>query len=427
MAAPKENSLFPPSPYYIPGYQGFVPQYNYQFGDTFGKTTYRLLTDPGVRKSPHSLLAPLHKQKIVEDFSRTNQGVQCHLPGPPAITALVREHGHPESSTSAELEHSASAAPPTSSPSLAAEHEAVRSGTSLWPVGFSCPSRVPSQLPVHPQPIAGGGPKSGQSSHTLILCQSLSGDVSFGDSCATYHTTCLTRYFPYENAEASTSFPEPVLGPKPSPPGLAEEEMMMMHMDPVPQHHPDEYIPRTQLAQGYPQEFSLHPASEERELKVPKLTPACGKGLSAALARSKLPVKIEGVTVPGVAQTGDVEQDNLLPKLEVPNAIQQKVIPGYTGFIPRLTWINGVNYSQGVKEAMNEFDQYQFLQRNPACSFGKRFPQTYWPANRIYTSAGLIPSYTGFVPYLRDTYALTFSNSTRKAYQKEQRRRACAL
>ncbi|NXS68006.1 F166A protein, partial [Pandion haliaetus] len=52
-------------------YDGFVPQYNYQFGETFGKTMYRLLMDPGVAKSPCSLLAPLYKQKFVEDFSRT--------------------------------------------------------------------------------------------------------------------------------------------------------------------------------------------------------------------------------------------------------------------------------------------------------------------------------------------------------------------
>lgn len=32
--------------------------------------------------------------------------------------------------------------------------------------------------------------------------------------------------------------------------------------------------------------------------------------------------------MPGVAETMDVEQDNRLPKLDVPNAIQQKVIPG---------------------------------------------------------------------------------------------------
>ncbi|KFP43409.1 Protein FAM166A, partial [Chlamydotis macqueenii] len=87
----------------------------------------------------------------------------------------------------------------------------------------------------------------------------------------------------------------------------------------------------------------------------------------------------------------------------------------------------GVNYIRNVKEAMKEFDRQQLSQRNPACRFGKRFPQTYWPDTRIYTSAGLIPSYMGFVPDLRHTYALTFGNSTRKAYRKQQRRRGCAL
>ncbi|XP_064324687.1 ciliary microtubule inner protein 2A [Phalacrocorax carbo] len=327
MAAPKGNSLFPPNPYYVPGYGGFIPQYNYQFGESFGKTTYRLLTDPGVGKSPRPLLAPLHKQKFVEDFSGVKHGVQGYRPG--------------------------------------------------------CPG-----------------------------------------------------YFPDDEAGAATSFPEPVLGPKPSPlgPGLAEEELMTMHVDPVLQHHPSEYVPRTQLPQGYPWRISRHPVSEGREWRLPELTPACGQGkscgpsrLGGALAGSKPPVKMESVAVPGVAETTDAEQHNWLPKLDVPNAIQQKVIPGYAGFIPRLTWIHGVNYIQGVKEAMNEFDRHQFLQRNPACSFGKSFPQTYWPNNRIYTSAGLIPSYMGFVPELRHTYALTFGNSTRKAYQKEQRRRACAL
>ncbi|XP_075628227.1 ciliary microtubule inner protein 2A [Balearica regulorum gibbericeps] len=306
-------------------YRGFVPQYNYQFGETFGKTTYRLLTDPAVTKSPHPLLAPLRKQKFIEDFSGTKHGVQGYLPGRPG-------------------------------------------------------------------------------------------------------------YFPYEKARAATSFPEPVLGPKPPRPGPAEEELMMMRMDPVPQHHPSEYIPRTPLPRTYPWRISHHPASEGQEWRLPELTSPCGQEkrwgpgqLGGASAGSKPPVKIEGVTLPGVAETADVEQDYRLPKLVVPNAIQQKVISGYTGFVPHLTWINGVNYVQAVKEAMNEFDRHQLLQRNPACSFGKRFPQTHWPNNRIYTSAGLIPFYTGFVPELRHTYALTFGNGTRKAYQKEQRRQACAL
>nr|XP_009666507.1 PREDICTED: protein FAM166A [Struthio camelus australis] len=205
MAAAKKSSLFPPDPYYIPGYEGFVPQYGYQFGETFGKTTFRL---------------------FIQDFSGT-------------------------------------------------KHE------------------VPDYIPAHPE--------------------------------------------------------------------------------------------------------------------------------------IKQPVKIEGVTLPAVTETVDAESYNRLPKLDVPNAIQQKAISGYTGYIPRYTWITGVNYIQAVKDAMNEFDRNQFLQRNTVCDFGKRLPQTYWPNKRIYTSAGLIPFYTGFVPTLRHSYALTFGNSTRKAYQKEQRRQACAL
>ncbi|XP_063209122.1 ciliary microtubule inner protein 2A [Chroicocephalus ridibundus] len=317
MAAPRENRFFPPEPYYIPGYEGFVPQYNDQFGETFGRTTYRLLTDPAVRKSPRPVLAPLHKQKFVEDFSGTKHGVQGYLPGRPG-------------------------------------------------------------------------------------------------------------YFPYEKAEAATTFPEPAPGPKPPQPvpGLEEAELVRMHMDPEPQDHPGEYVPRTQPPRGYPRRIPCHPASEGQEWRLPEITPGkrCG-----ALAGSKPPIKIEGVTLPGVVETADVEQDNRLPKLDVPNVIQQKVIPGYAGFIPRLTWIHGVDYVRGVKEAMKEFERHQFLQRNPVCGFGKRFPQTHWPDYRIYTSAGLIPSYTGFVPDLRHTYALTFGNGTRKAYQKEQRRRACAL
>ncbi|XP_073170909.1 ciliary microtubule inner protein 2A [Lepidochelys kempii] len=110
------------------------------------------------------------------------------------------------------------------------------------------------------------------------------------------------------------------------------------------------------------------------------------------------PVRIEGVPLDAVTETVDVSRYNQLPKLDVPNLIQRKAISGYTGFIPRFTWIMGVNYLQGVKDAMNEFDRNQFMIRNPVWNFGKRLPQTYWPNKKIYTSAGLIPFYTGFVP-----------------------------
>uniref|UniRef100_A0A8B9ZTI1 Family with sequence similarity 166 member A n=1 Tax=Anas zonorhyncha TaxID=75864 RepID=A0A8B9ZTI1_9AVES len=264
-----------------PLYEGFVPQYNYQFGETYGKTTYRLLTDPHVRKSPRSVLAPLCKQRFIEDFSGTQGGLQPYLPRHPGERPLI----------------------------------CARTNAGLVTV---------SPVPVH-HGIWGKGKFSMEPPYSGVK-----GGSRF--------YWCLFYFCFYFE-----------------------------------------------------------------------------------------PVKIEGVTLPGVTEAAGVERNDRLPKLDVPNVIQQKVISGYTGYIPRFTWITGVNYLQGVKDAMAEFDRHQFLQRYPAHSFGKRFPQTYWPDNRIYTSAGLIPAYTGFVPHLRHTYALTFGNSTRKAYRKEQRRRACAL
>ncbi|NXG44201.1 F166A protein, partial [Psilopogon haemacephalus] len=50
---------------------GFVPQYKYRFGETYGRSTYRLLSDPEVRRSPRSLLAPLRPERFLQDFSGT--------------------------------------------------------------------------------------------------------------------------------------------------------------------------------------------------------------------------------------------------------------------------------------------------------------------------------------------------------------------
>ncbi|NWV77237.1 F166A protein, partial [Dasyornis broadbenti] len=40
-------------------YGGYVPQFTFRFGNTYGKTTHDVLTDPCVSKSPRSVLAPL--------------------------------------------------------------------------------------------------------------------------------------------------------------------------------------------------------------------------------------------------------------------------------------------------------------------------------------------------------------------------------
>ncbi|NXQ34142.1 F166A protein, partial [Alaudala cheleensis] len=48
-------------------YGGYVPQFNFKFGDTYGTTTHKVLTDPTISKSPRSLLAPLdNKENLLE-------------------------------------------------------------------------------------------------------------------------------------------------------------------------------------------------------------------------------------------------------------------------------------------------------------------------------------------------------------------------
>lgn len=86
----------------------------------------------------------------------------------------------------------------------------------------------------------------------------------------------------------------------------------------------------------------------------------------------------------------------------------------------------GINYRDGVTQAMDEFDKNQverfpplgwphclasgqsdegpicvlcqFLFRNPVCDLGERLPQTHWPRRTIYHSQGQIPFYMGFIP-----------------------------
>ncbi|XP_071481424.1 ciliary microtubule inner protein 2B-like [Diadema antillarum] len=65
MAAVKQEKsvLTNPEPYHTPGYCGFCPQFKFQIGETFGRTTTRLLTDPKVPKSDRTLLSDLKPPK----------------------------------------------------------------------------------------------------------------------------------------------------------------------------------------------------------------------------------------------------------------------------------------------------------------------------------------------------------------------------
>lgn len=69
----------------------------------------------------------------------------------------------------------------------------------------------------------------------------------------------------------------------------------MTHMDPEPQHHPSEYVPRTRVPHKYPRSISRHPPSERQEWRLPEITPARGEvkargphHVSGALEGSKL-------------------------------------------------------------------------------------------------------------------------------------------
>ncbi|XP_077779118.1 ciliary microtubule inner protein 2A-like [Podarcis muralis] len=183
-----------------------------------------------------------------------------------------------------------------------------------------------------------------------------------------------------------------------------------------------------------PKMYLCHPdvalvcGREERAPCDAGMSLICGQGCRAAPCgevRGRLrTTRLEATPLPPPTETTtDICRFDRTPKMDAPNLIQRKAISGYTGYIPRFPWIMGENYTAGVKDAMDEFDRNQEMLRSPMYSFGKRLPSTYWPNNQIYTSGGLMPFYTGFVPTIRDNYAQTFGNSTRQAYFAELRRR----
>jgi hypothetical protein len=52
----KKSSLVTPDPYHIPGYGGYVPQFKYRIGQTFGNHTHVLLMDNTVASSGNPIL-----------------------------------------------------------------------------------------------------------------------------------------------------------------------------------------------------------------------------------------------------------------------------------------------------------------------------------------------------------------------------------
>lgn len=89
-----------------PSYAGFYPQLRYQVGNTYGRTTAQLLTDPSVQKSPCSVLSPISKPKFIEDFSKPQPpSIPCRDLAEPYIPHYTGEPGprRPPSATPAPL------------------------------------------------------------------------------------------------------------------------------------------------------------------------------------------------------------------------------------------------------------------------------------------------------------------------------------
>ncbi|XP_004640416.1 protein FAM166A isoform X2 [Octodon degus] len=320
MTAPLKHSLFTPEPHYIPGYAGFYPQLRYQVGNTYGRTTAQLLTDPSVQKSPCSVLSPMTKPKFIEDFSKSK---------PPWIPCR----------------------------DLAEPH--IPHYTGLKPYRNS---EILGKLP--PQVVDAQGPLGAEN-----ICKQV---------------TMPAGFMPYP--------PYP-----PCPPGRKGDSSAVVH-------------PGLRLAYG-----------EEAWKSANLVHETPGQHQLYHYRRDEYP------TPHLQLETLDLDRFQRLPQLDHPNLIQRKAISGYAGFIPRFTWVMGMNYREGVTQAMEEFDKNQFQSRNPVCPLGERLPRTHWPNTTIYRGQGLIPFYMGFIPSMQDNYAMTFGNSTRKAYRKELERRKHTL
>nr|XP_002125298.1 protein FAM166B-like [Ciona intestinalis] len=55
---PRRSELFTEDPFYLPRYCGYLPQYKYRIGKTYGRHSVEILTDPNVSKSGRYVLTP---------------------------------------------------------------------------------------------------------------------------------------------------------------------------------------------------------------------------------------------------------------------------------------------------------------------------------------------------------------------------------
>ncbi|KAB0390877.1 hypothetical protein E2I00_003319, partial [Balaenoptera physalus] len=167
------------------------------------------------------------------------------------------------------------------------------------------------------------------------------------------------------------------------------------------------FTPCRELTESYVSQYTTVPLQEGRvpAPSAPAGDTTCGQLPQAAPAGPPQPDPAQGHLrwVPGAGAR------HAPARIQGPR--QDLGRASYAGFVPRFAWVIGMNFRDGVAQAADEFDKSQQpLARSP-CARGE-------PKG----SAAVVP-----LAATQDNYALTFGNSTRKAYQKELERRSQTL
>lgn len=70
-----QSTLVTPEPYRVPGYLGYVPQFKFKIGGTYGKTTHNILYSPNATKTsmPYKRV---DDARFIEPLARTNPAQQ---------------------------------------------------------------------------------------------------------------------------------------------------------------------------------------------------------------------------------------------------------------------------------------------------------------------------------------------------------------
>lgn len=383
-------TLFPHS------YAGFYPQLRYQVGDTYGRTTARLLTDPSVQKSPCSVLSPISKPKFIEDFSKpTPPFVPCRDLAEPYIPHYTGE-----------LWPHHSAALPLSRPLPLAHHYPLHTGLKPYkdfeilgrfspqegaaegPPGMeNIPRQVPlpaGLMPYPPYPLCPPGGKRGSKDLGHPGLRLACGEEGWRSSTA--------------RADEAPERYQVAGGQRPASPGQTERGDWVVTAPPLPQLYHcrrDEHLPPAHRQDTLDVDrFHRLPQLDHPNLIQRKAISGGCQGLGWEGDTHSPPGPRGPGRVRVRAREGFPQVES--PRRPVPNRSCQYLgkerslgrrprrpqeqlggagdlrwhlnlfrPPGYAGFVPRFAWVMGMNYRNGVTQAMDEFDKNQVWGHQP--------------------------------------------------------------